>query len=129
MSNNYWLKKWELAATDECTFCKTSSETILHLFWECDFTQRFWRDFNYQYSPRIDSEVTLNTMVCGSQVPLFCTLVFRAKRYIYECKYTGTTPCIREYNYKVEFIKNTECEIAKRNGNVTKYLEKWEQIL
>ena len=122
------MKKWNLAATDECTFCKTASETIVHLFWQCHFTQKFWKDLNEQYATRIDSRIDLDTVICGSPNPLICTLTFIAKRYIYECKHARVTPNIRNYNYKVDYTKNTEFEIAKKNGSVTRYLEKWEPL-
>ena len=34
--NNYWLKKWNLAETDLCTFCMSATEDIFHLFWQCE---------------------------------------------------------------------------------------------
>ena len=30
---------------DSCTFCRVSSETVNHLFYECFHTNQFWKDF------------------------------------------------------------------------------------
>lgn len=125
LATNFWLKKWNLAATDECTFCKNTSETIIHLFWQCTFLEHFWADFNRIYADQLNTVVDLHTIVCGSQNPLLCTLIFIAKRYVYECKYADKKPDIRIYNHKVNFIKNTEFVIAKRNGTTLRYLDKW----
>jgi hypothetical protein len=128
LANNYWLHKWKLADTDQCTFCKTSRETTLHLFWHCEFSQSFWTDFNLLYAEQIDTVVDLHTVVCGSQNPLICTLISVAKRYIYECRFKEKKPNIRIYKYKVNFVKNTEFEIAKQNDTVLKHCEKWDLL-
>ena len=126
--NIFWLKKWSLAATDECSFCKTSSETILHLFWHCECSQTFWADFNHVYAERINIIVDVYTVVCGNEDPLIYTLLCIAKRHIYECKHAEKKPDIRIYKHKVNFIKETEFEIAKRNDTVLRYAEKWEPL-
>ena len=38
-----------------CTFCNKEIEDLGHLFWECHFTQLFWKDF-------------LNNILHGKQV-------------------------------------------------------------
>lgn len=127
LATNFWLKKWHLIDSDECTFCKTTSESIIHLFWDCIFVQTFWADFNRIYRDIICT-VDLPTVVCGSSNPTLCTLILTAKRYIYECKYAEKRPDIRTYICKINYVKNTEFELAKRNGKITQFMEKWEAL-
>jgi hypothetical protein len=124
--NNFWLKKWNLVTSDKCTFCNTMTETTLHLFWECTYSQNFWVDFNRIYAANFNTVVDINAFVCGSQNISLCTLIFMAKRYIYQCKYADQKPDITIFKHRVNYVKNTEFEIAKRNGTILKYMEKWE---
>ena len=34
----------EVKSSDQCSFCKESSETLLHLFWEFPFAKSFWNE-------------------------------------------------------------------------------------
>ena len=45
-TNNY-LYKIGISLTDSCTFCEQTTETLIHLFWECEFVQEFWQDIQY----------------------------------------------------------------------------------
>ena len=127
LANNYWLKKWNKAESDKCIFCGNSTENIRHLFWECVHTQTFWSDFNIKYGNMI-GHINFSTVVCGSKEALACTLILMAKRYIYECRYTNVKPNIIVYNHKVHFIREIEFVIAKRQNNVTQYLDKWDTL-
>ena len=42
---NSCLAKKGYVQDDSCTFCRVSSETINHLFYECFHTNQFWKDF------------------------------------------------------------------------------------
>lgn len=126
--NNFWLKKWNLAESDQCTFCKQSSENILHLFWQCDVIQSFWKQFNDPYSTKTNTEVELSNVICGTQDSLFCTLILTAKKYIYECRFNETIPDVHVFKRKVNYVKTTEFEIAKRNVKMLRYIEKWEPL-
>ena len=42
---NSRLAKIGYVQDDSCTFCKVSSETVNHLFYECFHTNQFWKDF------------------------------------------------------------------------------------
>ena len=39
-TQNY-LYKIGISLTDACTFCEQNTETVIHLFWECGFVQKF----------------------------------------------------------------------------------------
>ena len=34
-------------ADDKCTFCKSESETLIHLFFNCIYSKLFWKDFEF----------------------------------------------------------------------------------
>ena len=42
---NSRLAKIGYGSDDSCTFCRVSSKTVNHLFYECLHTNQFWKDF------------------------------------------------------------------------------------
>jgi len=42
LSTNDFLYKIGLGDNDKCTFCKRETETLFHLFWNCESTQLLW---------------------------------------------------------------------------------------
>ena len=46
---NFKLCKIGYIADDKCTFCKSESETLIHLFFNCVYSKLFWKDFEFYY--------------------------------------------------------------------------------
>ena len=44
---NFKLCKIGYIADDKCTFCKSESETLIHLFFNCVYSKLFWKDFEF----------------------------------------------------------------------------------
>ena len=44
VATNYFLFKIGMKSNDQCSFCKESSETLVHHFWECPFVKSFWNE-------------------------------------------------------------------------------------
>ena len=67
LPTNYLLTKMQIKDNNKCTFCKTETETLRHLFWDCKV---FWRDFqNYLISKIIvlPGDWNEQTILFGSQ--------------------------------------------------------------
>ena len=45
LATNSLLKKIGVKESDLCTFCKTETESLIHLFWSCGVTFIFWQEF------------------------------------------------------------------------------------
>ena len=45
-TNNY-LCKIGISLTDICTFCEQKKESLIHLFWDCEFVQTFWQNIQH----------------------------------------------------------------------------------
>ena len=39
---NSFFHKCELKETELCTFCTKTKESIVHIFWECNYVRNFW---------------------------------------------------------------------------------------
>ena len=85
--NNFWLNTWKLREDWLCTFCNEEIEDLGYLFWECRFTQLFWKDF-------------LKDILHGKQVTkIFCHLFPIVTRYkFFISRFTGK--CATQKNKK-----------------------------
>ena len=75
-----------------CTFCEEGSETVHHLFYECSFSYRFWKQFKnfwFTLSGQYE-ELTLKDGFVGRQVgesdQLLNYLFILAKLHIWNCR-------------------------------------------
>ena len=119
--NNYWLNKWKIQENELCTFCREKVENIYHLFWECKETRKFWRDLE----TLINTEITSELVFYGSREDINNTLIILAKQYINDSRRKNKTPIFQIFIYKMKYIKKLEFEIACKNNNIDKYIEKW----
>ena len=49
---NETLAKWKLIRTDKCDFCE-ETQTVKHLFWDCETTQKKWRYFKMLFKMKM----------------------------------------------------------------------------
>ena len=67
ISTNRYLFKIGLISSELCSFCESSTETLLHLFWECPQVKIFWNEV----------KDWLRTFSC------FCAWMWREQRNFY----------------------------------------------
>lgn len=115
LGTNLLLFKMNLRANGNCSFCHTHQETIVHLFWECEFVSAFWESFKVlllancriQNINIIKSDVLLGNADFDRT---FNLLLLLAKQYIYRTKCEEKLPCIIAFRkmvthyYKVEKV-------------------------
>ena len=59
-TNSKILHKIGCVADDLCTFCKSESETMQHLFYDCSYSIPFWKDFELDYLSLTQQQIHLN---------------------------------------------------------------------
>ena len=93
---NAWLFKCGLKNTQNCTFCEVNTETIEHLFWECQITKSLWLQLsewlenitNQKF--KFDSE---NTILGNPGEPIFLQHIkLITKQFIYTQKIKEVKP-------------------------------------
>ena len=47
---------------DKCSLCKTDSESLYHIFFECRHTKQFWKEFQYYFNLHIDKRIRLSDL-------------------------------------------------------------------
>ena len=98
---------------DKCSLCKTDSESLYHIFFECRHTKQFWKEFQYYFYTLTREFVclTLQKVITGIlyiNCPLLNYLILIAKLYLWACKRTQTLPVVTAFSSKVEIMYETE---------------------
>ena len=47
---------------DKCSLCKTDSESLYHIFFECRHSKQFWKEFQYYRLLHIDKRIRLSDL-------------------------------------------------------------------
>jgi len=96
---NTKLFKIGFITEDKCSFCKSESEKLSHLLFDCIKTKSFWRDFeSYCYSVSKEFvHLTLKDVIVGiiiTKCPLLNYLLLIVKIYLWDFRRTQILPNI-----------------------------------
>ena len=127
LGTNYLLYKMKIKGMDKCTFCERHTETLTHLFWECEHVQYFWETFQIILKDNcgLDLNLTVNDIIFGNTKYdyILNLLLIYAKKSIYKMKIQGKLP---SYNLFVYDITNLYRVDARINQQRKQFEEKWE---
>ena len=128
---NYRLAKIGYVPNDLCTFCEAGSETVHHLFYECSFSNLFWKHFeNFWYTLSGHREdFTLKDVLVGrldEECDLLNYLFVLAKLHIWTCRKHSVTPNFRVFIGMVDVKYRTEMYIDAKNNRRGKFQAKWQ---
>ena len=142
LTTNRSVSKYKENQDSKCSFCGAHSETIVHLFWDCNFAQNFWSCiasiFNKKCVHSNNFKFTKNLVLFGKceviKTDKVCDfIILLAKLYIYRCKVQGQPPTVNLFvselykRYNIEKIINKN-SIEFRN-NWAPYLALFRGIL
>ena len=133
-TDNY-LYKMGISLTDSCTFYEQTTETLIHLFWECEFVETFWQNIQYwliqrQVKPQ-DFSLNLSTclgLVDNTEDLLLHHVLVIGRYHIYSSKIKKTLPNLHIFSQT--FLKCQEIEkcFAYKTNAVKKYNSKWNRF-
>ena len=104
---NTKLDKIGYITDDQCTFCKSEPETLLHLLFNCVYSKLFWKDFEF-YFYSLSKEfvhLSLQDVVIGmttSERPLLNYFLMIAKLYIWDCRRSEILPSLAGFKIKIK---------------------------
>ena len=92
---------------DKCSLCKTDSESLYHIFFECRHTKQFWKEFQYYYYTLTREFIclTLQDVITGilyTNCPLLDYLILIAKLYLWGCRRNQTLPVILPFHSRLK---------------------------
>ena len=118
--------------SDLCTFCNEEIETTKHLLYECSHVQKVWDSvksfireaFNIDVKLELEQIIFNDVMPNPSNVVNFVILAVKYKLYALRCQ--KTVPKFQAVLAYIKDCKQVEKYNAIANGNVNKYVSKWE---
>ena len=132
IATNDYLFKIGISLTDICTFCEQNTETLIHLFWNCEFVQTVWQNvqhwlIQYQIKPQ-DFSLSLSTclgLVDSTEDILLHHALLIGRYHIYSSKVKKTLPNLDVFSQT--FLKCQEIKkcYAYKTNTVRKYKSKW----
>lgn len=83
--------------TPKCTFCNKVNESIVHLFWECEFIVKYWYDFQNWINNNLNTNISLKkeTILFGKYIDkdyIFNNLLLILKFNIYRSRVKKEKP-------------------------------------
>jgi len=133
LPTNKWLHKIGLIESPYCTRCNLIIETIDHLFIYCPEVDNFWQQFLHKWSELFDTISILekcfgllNDDIENWQVKN--QLLMIARRYIYMCKYSGSSLSISVFGTLVKDTARIERVLAEQKGRLDFHYQKWSKI-
>ena len=125
LAKRHWLKKWKIAESATCCYCKAYDENITHMFWTCSHTKQFWKDFTDFSSRNIrDTTSPLNDVLYGVEDGTICNLVFTAKTFAYNGRIHEDNMRFEGFKNHLYRLKDIEYQAAKDNTRTDQWAEK-----
>ena len=122
------------APSDKCSFCSSTVETILHLFWECAVAQSFWSEIFAFINKLIDASLQFPrnvVLLLTFESPLVNFLITIGKYVIYCSRLFG-----KDYSFQMFLkmvVKHRNLEALAYNKldclNYGKYRKFWTPLI
>ena len=133
---NAKLFRIRYTAEDKCTFCKSESETLIHLFFNCVFLKLFWKDFEFYYYSVWNKLFHLSlqnilTGITAEQCPSLNYFLLIAKLHLWDCRRSQIRPSIAGFKTKIKLKLEMEKYIWSwtKNKTLNEFYQKWTLFL
>lgn len=130
---NKFLHKIGKIESPLCFFCNGASESLVHLFCDCDNILNLWDSLsafiekktneNYKFSKFEKMFGVDPTSTCHSTCINY--LILCLKFYIYRCRFQQIIPKFQAYLNLIKIKFKTEYKIAEKNGKLGKHFKKF----
>ena len=135
IATNGFLCKIGVKQVDSCSFCEETTETLVHLFWNCKYTQRWWKKLLEWMSQNIVNlkDSAFSPFLCLGLVEnvsnvLLHHLLLIARHYIYTCKLKNSIPKLQVYLQLLLTSMKIEKKIALENSTLNSFERKWSPL-
>ena len=132
IATNILLAKLNIKDNDLCSFCKTVSETIYHLFVGCHISETFWNDIKAWVKDKTNLDLNFApcTILFGFQNNYILTLVVNlAKFHLYKAKMVKKLPNLESFKQEIKYYFNILKYQSCCNMDKVEFVKKWFQLL
>ena len=128
LTTNSKLFQYKMRANDLCTFCNEHQESIIHLLWECTYSQEVWKKSIDWILNKTGIHIVLNRLniivgIVEQKASINC-LILWGKYYLFCCKCKEKKP---KYEELKEIIK--KYIRIDQMGQKNNLQNKWENFL
>ena len=135
ISTNRYLLKVGLSSSEQCTFCENTSESLLHLFWECPKTKVFWNEvikwlgnFSCLLTKSFSPQLCLGFVDDTTALLLHHALLI-ARYHIFWAKSMHHLPSLKLFIRNFLTCLEVERRFSLKNGFLAKFNKKWGAFL
>lgn len=132
LATNTFLYKIKLTNNPKCTFCSQVDETIEHLFWECEYVNKFLMDV-ISWIGQQNLNVTLNeksflfSLYNDKEINNVHKLVLmETKYYIYYSKCSKTDLNLTVLKYRLKLLYKTYKQASVFEGKYDAFQTHWQ---
>jgi hypothetical protein len=125
------LKLYNIVEDDYCLFCQNDTETISHLFVDCQIVQNLWVNVCEWLAPSIDLETKLNAKIIifgDDSSVLISLIVLIVKYHIFLSRIREQAPNVAGIKQMIRAEFLIEQQIAKKKSSILEHLRKSGKI-
>ena len=134
ITTNVTVAKWQ-QTSENCTFCKSKKESVIHLFCKSEETVKLWNKmerwlkyFKIKSLKHEKSEIILNNYK-EKQSKFVNTIILCFKRFVYVKRCQQESLNFSEFMTEISNPCKIEKIIASRNDKLKIYYKKWGEFL
>ena len=132
LGTKYYLQKVGISDSENCPRCHTFPETILHMFVDCSYVQRFWNSLAKHVSDKINYNIKFTdfTIIFGSLIndqnsePLNSLLLI-SKKYIFNTAKSNSPLTVHGLQYKLNQSFEELQYLARLSNSVEVFEKNW----
>ena len=131
---NEKLHRIKISESPLCTFCNNETETLEHLFVDCDVVANVWQEVlenllqPFGVTNLTKSEVILGFITTNQQNSVINHIILETKYFIYVCKLEKCKPLFSRLKKRLKITENIEKQIAIKTNKISKHTHKWHHI-
>ncbi len=134
LATNEFLCKIKIINSPLCTLCKKYSETIKHIFWECEVTKRIIKEVQeWLVSKNITLEVEEQSFLFGiyqnSGSIFIQQILLETKYYLYYCRCSKMIPNMDVLKQRIKLLYETSKMTAVMENKYEQFVKLWEDFL
>ena len=134
IATNDFLNKIGASLSAMCTFCNEYVETLEHVFWECKFSQSFWKNVTEWLTKNLKQlpDLHFSMLTCLGLIPSSTILISHtfliAGRLIYISRLRGVIPKQSAFERLLFKTRELEQNSALQLNELKKFNKKWRDL-
>ncbi len=121
---------------ENCTFCGTHVETVIHTLWECQVAQHIWQNLKDWLNQKSNvnivftvENIIFNNVITKDPIDCINTITLVVKQYLYSTRCLKELPNFYALKQKINNTYNIEKYIAISMGKIEKHNDKLKRFV